>query len=149
MAPRGVEAPRNGGDEPALALDVGGDGPEQGCGGLVGAVGAAEALDGHVRTPAGFEEIVDATFGVGRAQIGVVAAARASGHGEDEDALVALHEGGGLGKIGRRWAVAERQAFSVGVLDAQDAARPAGDLGDGVVTEMLDDLVEGRGDGWQ
>ena len=34
-------------------------------------------------------------------------------------------------------------------IDAQDAAGPAGDLCDGVVTEMLDDLVEGRGDGRQ
>ncbi len=59
-----VEPPGDGGDEAPLALDVGGDGAEQRRRGLVGAMGAAEALDRLVGAPAGLEQVVDPARGV-------------------------------------------------------------------------------------
>jgi hypothetical protein len=44
---------------------------------------------------------VDAAALVPAPEIGVIAAPGAAGIGEDQDALVVVHEGGGLGKIGR------------------------------------------------
>ena len=49
---------------------------------------------------------------VAAAEIGVIAAPGAAGHGEDEDAFIARHEGGGLGEVGRGRAVAQRQALA-------------------------------------
>ena len=60
-----VEPPGNGGDEPPLALHIGGDGPEQRRRGLVRAVGAAEALDRLVRPPARLQQVMDAALGIG------------------------------------------------------------------------------------
>ena len=138
-----VEAPGDGGYEAALSLDVGGDGPEEGRCGLVGSVGASEALYGDVGAPSGFKEVVDAPVGVGAGSVGVVAAAGSAGHGEDEDFLPALHEVVGFGEVGGGRPGAQGEAFAAaGVGEAQDAPRPSGDFGDGVVPEAVDQLVE-------
>ena len=57
---------------------------------------------------------------------------------EDEDALDVIHEGSGLGEIGRAGAVLDHQPIAL----ANDAARAAGHLGDHVRAEALNDLVE-------
>ena len=74
----------------------------------------------------------------------MIAAPGAAGHGEDEDAFVARHEGGGLGEVGRSRAVAQRQALAGPIGDAQDPARAAGDLGDGLAAEAVQYLVQRR-----
>ena len=96
-----VEAARDRREKALLALDVGRDRPEHRRLLLVGAVGAPESLDRGVGAPAGFEQIMDALALVPAGEIGVIAAAGAAGVGEDEDALVVIHEGGGLGEIRR------------------------------------------------
>ena len=73
-------------------------------------------------------------------EIGVVAAAGAAGIGEDEDALLVVHEGLRLGEVGRAGAVLDGKTACLAL--AHDAARAAGDLGDHVGAEALDDLVE-------
>src|SRR3546814_10148528 len=50
-----VETARDGGEEPLLALDVGGDRPEHWRLELIGAVGAPEDLDSGVCLPAGLD----------------------------------------------------------------------------------------------
>ena len=108
-------------------------------------VGAPEPLDRLVGAPAGLQQIVDAPLRVGAGQIGVIAAAGAAGHGEHQDALGPVHEGGGLGEIGRGRPRAQRQALALGIANPQHPARPAGDLGDRFMPEPLHDLVEGGG----
>ena len=139
-----VQPPRDGGDEAALALHVGGYGAEQRSRGLVRAVGAAQPLDRLVGPPAGLQQVVDAALGVGAAQIGVVAAPDAAGHAEHQDALGVVHECGGLGEVGRGGARTQREALASGVRDLQHPARAAGDLGHGVVAEAVDDLIQCR-----
>ena len=75
-------------------------------------VGAAETLDRLVGAPARLQQVVDAAVGVGAGQIGVVAAPGPAGHGEHQDALGAVHEGGGLGEVGRRRPRAQRQTLA-------------------------------------
>ena len=45
-------------------------------------------------------------------EIGVIAAPGAAGVGEDQDALVVIHEGGGLGEIRRCWAGLDADAIT-------------------------------------
>ncbi len=87
-----VEAPRNGRDEAPLALHIGHDGPEQRRLRLVRPVGAAEPLDGGVGLPAGLQQIMNALSLVPRRKVGVIAATRSAGVGEDENALLVIHE---------------------------------------------------------
>src|SRR5260370_935790 len=94
-----VETPREGGRETLLALHVGGDRTDDRRLLLVGAVRAAEPLDRRVGAPAGLEQVMNPLALVLAAEIGVIAAPGAAGIGEDKDALVVIHEGGGLGKI--------------------------------------------------
>ena len=61
----------------------------------------AEALDGGVGLPARLQQIVDTLTAVLRREIGVIGAAGAARVGEDEDALLVIHEGLRLGEIGR------------------------------------------------
>ena len=75
-------------------------------------MGAAQSLDRLVGPPARLQQIVDTPPCVAAAEIGVIAAPGAAGHGEDEDAFIARHEGGGLGEVGRGRAVAQRQALA-------------------------------------
>ena len=137
-----VEPSGDGGDEPALALHVGGHGPEQRRRGLMRAVGAPEPLDRLVGAPARFEQVVHAPFGIAAGEIGMVAAPGAASHREHQHALGPVHECGGFGQVRRRRAGAQRQAFATRIGDAQHPARPAGHLRDRVVPEVLDDLVE-------
>ena len=144
MAPERVEAPRDGGDEPAFSLHVGGDGSEQRRGRLVRAVGPAQPLDRLVGPPARLQQVVDAALGVGAAEIGVVAAPDAARHREHQYLLGPVHEGGGLGEVGGGGPGAEGETFAFGVLDPEHAARAPGDLGHGVVPEPVNDLIERR-----
>ena len=73
------------------------------------------------------------------AEIGVIAAPGAAGIGEDQDALVVIHEGGGLGEIGRGRTGLDTEAVAA----PDDAPRTAGDLGDEIGAETMQDLVEG------
>ena len=97
-------------EEALFGLDIGGDRPEQRRLRLVGAVGAAEALNGGVGLPAGLEQIMDAQAPVLRREFGVIAAPGAAGVGKDQDALGVIHEGLGLGEIGRTGAVLDDEA---------------------------------------
>ena len=139
-----VEPPRDGGDEPALALHVGGDGAEQRCRGLVRAVGPAQPLDCLVGPPSGLQQVVDAALGVGAAEIGVIAAPDAARHREHQDSFRVVHEGGGLGEVGGGGPRAECEALALRIGDLQHAARTAGDLGHGVMAEAVDDLIQRR-----
>ena len=145
-----VEAARDRRQETLLALDVGGDGTEQRRLRLVGAVRAAEPLDGGVGAPAGFEHVMDAKPLIPDAEIRMVGAAGAAGVGEHQDALVVILEGLRLGEVGRSGAVLHGQAVDAVAAElAQDAARAAGDFGDLVGAEAVQDLVEGGRDGRQ
>src|SRR3546814_799305 len=109
----------------------------------VGTVGAPEALDRRVRLPAGFEQVMDAQTAIPRTEIGMVAAARAAGVAEHEDALLVVHEGLRLGEIGRAGPALDAQTITpVIASDTHDAPRAAGDLGDHVGAEPLHALIE-------
>ena len=79
---KAVKPSRDGGDEPPLALHIGGDGAEQRRRGLVRPVGAREALDGLVGPPARLKQVIDAALGAGAGEIGVVAAPGPARHAE-------------------------------------------------------------------
>ena len=98
---QGVEAARDRRQEALLALDVGRHRAEHRRLLLVGAVRAAQSLDRGIGAPAGLQQVVDAPALVLGIEIGVIAAPGAAGIGEDEDALVVIHKGGGLGEIRR------------------------------------------------
>src|SRR3546814_10415653 len=70
-----VEAASDGADEPTFALAVGRDGAEHRRHRLVGAVGAAEALDRDVGAPPGLEQEMDAPLvRWGATQVGMIRA---------------------------------------------------------------------------
>ena len=71
-------------------------------------------------------------------EIGVIAASGAAGVGEDEDALVVIHKGGGLGKIRRSRAGFDTEP----VVAPDDAPRTSGDFGDEIGAEAVQDLIE-------
>ena len=81
---------------------------------------------------------MDALALIAGAEIGVIAAPGAAGIGEDEDALVVIHEGRGLGEIRRSRPGLDAEP----VIAFHDAARAAGDLGDHLGAEAVQDLVE-------
>ena len=58
--------------------------------------------------------------------------------------LSAVHEGGGLGEVGRGRPAAQRQALAARIGNSQHPARAAGHFRDRLVPEMLHDLVERR-----
>ena len=58
--------------------------------------------------------------------------------------MVALHEGAGLGEIGRGRPGAERQALGAAVGELEHPARTPGDLGNGIMPETVNDLIECR-----
>src|SRR6202035_4741543 len=80
----------------------------------VGAVRAAEPLNGGVGAPAGFEHVMDAQPLIPDAEIRMVGAAGAAGVGEHQDALVVILEGLRLGEVGRSGAVLHGQAVDAG-----------------------------------
>ncbi len=106
---------------------------------------AAEPLDGLVGPPSGLQQVVDAPLGVAAGEIGVIAAAGAARHREHQDALLAVHERRGLGEVGRGGPGAQREALAAGVGDLQHPAGPSRHFRDGVVPEVLHDLVERGG----
>ena len=114
-----VEPPCDGGDEPALAVHVRGDGPEERRGGLVRAVGAAQPLDCLVGAPSGLQQVMDAPLGVCAGEISVIAAPGAARHGEHQDALGPVYERCGLGEIDRSRPAAQRETPALPVHDAQ------------------------------
>ena len=138
IAPKRVETARDRRQEALLALDVGRDRPEHRRLLLVGAVRAAESLDRGIGLPARLQQVMDAPALVPAAEIGVIAAPGAAGIGEDQDALVVIHEGGGLGEIRRSRAGFDAEA----VIARDDAPRAAGDLGDEIGAEAVQDLIE-------
>ena len=72
----------------------------------------------------------------------MIAPARPSGHREHEDALVGVHEGGGLGEVGGGGPAAQRETLAARIGNPQHPARAPGDFRDRLVPEMLHDLVE-------
>ena len=140
-----VEPPGDGRKEALLGLHVGRDRPEQRRLRLIGAVGAAEALNGGVGLPSGFEQVVDPQALVPGRQVRVIAAPGAAGVGKDEDALGVIHEGGGFGEIGGWRTVLDGKAVAL----SDDAARAPGHLGHHVRPKALHDLVERAGHGRQ
>ena len=133
-----VETARDRRQKALLALDVGRDRTEHRRLFLVGAVGAAESLDRGIGPPAGLQQIMDALALIAAGEIGVITAPGAAGVGEDEDALVVIHEGGGFGKIRRSRAGFDTQS----VMAAHDAARTSGNFGDEIGAEAVQDLIE-------
>ena len=87
-------------DEALLRLHVGRYRAEQRWLLLIGAVGAAKALDGGVGLPACFEQVVDAAALVPYAQIGMIGSPCAASLREDEDVLLVIHERMGFSNIG-------------------------------------------------
>jgi hypothetical protein len=71
-------------------------------------------------------------------EVGVIAAPGAAGVGEDEDPLLVIHEGGGLGKIRRGGTGLDAEA----VATTHDAFGPAGHLGHELGAEAMEDLIE-------
>src|SRR3546814_4816798 len=84
-----------------------------------------KTLNGGVGLPSGLEQVMDAQPTVPRRKLGVIAAARAACLGEDEDALLVIHESAGLGEIGRTRTGFDHEAVApaVGAGLADDAAR--------------------------
>ncbi len=133
-----IEPAGNGAEKALLGLHVCRNRTKQRRLRLVGPVGAAKALDRGVGLPAGLEQVMDAQPAIPRRQFGMVTPPRAAGVGEHEDALDVIHEGRGLGEIGRACAVFDHQPVAL----ADDAARAARHLGDQFGAEALDDLIQ-------
>ena len=84
---------------------------------------------------------------VGARQVGVVRAPRVAGSGEDQRALLPVHERLGLVEVRAGGPVADGEAVAAAVVgDPEHAPGPAGDLGHVVVPEVVEDLVEGGAD---
>ena len=105
--------------------------------------------EGGEGAPAGFKEIVHAPGGVAAPQVRVVAPPGAPGHGEDEEALLPGHEGGGLGEARRGGTAAHDQALAVRIGELHHPTAAPGHLGDGLMAEVVHDLVERGGYGRQ
>ena len=86
---------------------------------------------------------MDAAALVPGAQIGVVAAPGAAGVGEDEDALLVVHKGGGLGDIGARRTAFDAKPVATLAGAAHDPAAAPGHLGNHLGAEAVQYLVEG------
>src|SRR3546814_11191815 len=95
-----VEAASDGADEPTFALAVGRDGAEHRRHRLVGAVGAAEALDRDVGAPPGLEQEMDAPFvRGGETQGRVIRESGAARLGQYSDTLFTHNTNAGQGKL--------------------------------------------------
>ena len=118
----------------------------------MGAMGAPETLDRLIGAPTRLQQVMHPPGGIGAAEIGVIAAARTAGHGEHQNmrfspamkAAVSAR----LAEAGRlRSARRSDRAFPGGdpgasVSFSTRRARP-GDLGDGLMAEAVQDLIEG------
>jgi hypothetical protein len=107
-----------------------------------GCDGCAQTLDRPVGPPAGFEQEMGPLLLVHRVEARMIGAARPARVAEDEDALEAAHEGGGLGLAGSGRAGLELLA-PVARLDQPLCA--SRDLGDIVMAEMIEQPVERGG----
>ena len=134
-------------EESLLPLHIRGHGPEQRRLSLIGAIGPTKPLDSRRGVPAGFQEKMKAPLLILGAKVGVIGAARPARIREDQDFLLAVHEGLGLATVRRGGAGFHAQSRAVGVILANDAPRPAGNFGDLVGSVMLDQLVKRRLDG--
>src|SRR6516162_11603550 len=74
-----VEPAGDRGEEALLRLHVGRNGPEQGRLHLVGPVSATQALDGGIRLPAGFKQVVNTQPAIPRRQFGMIRTSGAAG----------------------------------------------------------------------
>src|SRR6516162_7953093 len=133
-----VEPAGDRGEEALLRLHVRRNGPEQGRLRLVGAVGAAEALDGGICLPAGFKQVVNTQAAIPGRKFGMVRTSSAAGIAEDKDALGVIHEGRGLSEVCRCSTVLNDEPVAL----ADYAARASRDLGNDLRAEALDNLVE-------
>ena len=133
-----VETARDRRQKAFLAFDVGRDRTEHRRLFLIGAIGAPQSLDRGIGAPAGLEQIMDALALILAGEIGVITASGAAGVGEYEDALVVIHKGGGFGKIRRSRAGFDTET----VMALDDAPRTAGNLGDKIGAETMQDLIE-------
>ena len=139
----GVEPLRNRREEALLPAHIRGHRPEQGRLRLIGAVRAAKTLNGGIRAPAGLEQIVDAFSLVLHAAIGVIAAAGAARIGEDQDALVVIHEGLRLGEVGHGRTVFDlKDRLAVRIQLPHNAAAASRYFGHLIRSEVLYDLIE-------
>ena len=143
---KAVEAAGNRRDEAALAANIRRHRSKQWGRGLVGTIGPPEPLDGSVSPPAWFEQEVNAPRLVSGGQIGVIAAPSAAGIGEDQDALVAVHEGMRFGDIGA-WCA--RLQLLAAIWPDNQPPGPAGDFGNLIGAEPFDDGIERGCDRWQ
>ena len=143
---QGIEPSRNGRDEAAFALHVGGYRPEQRGRGLVGAVRATETLDGVVGAPSRFKQEVNPALLIPTAEVGMIGTPRAARIGEDQDTFGPFHEALRFGDIGTGTTPFETLLT---IAARYQPAGPARNLGDGLGPEMLDDRVERSGDGRQ
>jgi hypothetical protein len=109
---------------------------------LVGAVRAAETLDRRVGLPARFQQVMHPLALVAAAAIGVIAAPGAAGIGEDQDALVIIHEGGCLGEIRRGGTRLDAEPVATLARALYNPPRASGDLGDEIRAEAVEDLIE-------
>src|SRR6056297_2133733 len=80
-------------------MHIGGADPEEGRADLRRAMRAAQPLDGRIRAPAGLQKIVPPPFLVLRRLRRMIGSTRAACIGEDQDILLTIHEGLGLGGI--------------------------------------------------
>ncbi len=140
--PERVETARDGREEPFLRLHVRSNRPEERWLRLIGAVGTAQALNGSVGLPAGFEQVMHPQALVPGPEIRVIAAPRAARIREDQDALLVIHEGGGFREVGRARPAFHDQAGGRALAFAHDAARAARHFRHEIGAEALDDLVE-------
>ncbi len=138
-----VEAPRDGREEALFGFHIGRNGPEQRRLCLIGAVGAAQSLDGRIGLPSSFQEIMDSEPSVPCREVRVIGTPGTAGVGEDEDAFRVIHERLGLAKVGGAGAVLDDQSIdSVRSGLADDPARTSSDFRHHVGAKALHDLVE-------
>ena len=97
--PESVEAARDGREKALLTLHIGRHRPEQWRLHLIGAVRAPQPLDRIVGFPTRLEQVMHPEALVLGPKIGVIAAPRAPGIREDQDALGIIHEGLRLAEI--------------------------------------------------
>ena len=138
-----VEPPRDGREKALLGLHIGCDRPEQRRLRLIGAVGAAKALDRGIGLPSGLQQIVHPQPPVLGRELCVVGAPGAAGFRKHQDAFDVVHERLSFAEIGRSGAVLDDQAIdAIGAGLADDAPGTSGHLRNNVGAKALHNLVE-------
>jgi len=124
-------------------MHIGGADPKEGRADLGRAMRAPEPLDGRIRAPAGLQKIMPAPFLVLGCLRRVIGAARAARVRKDQDILLTVHEGLGLGGIATGAALFDEE---MAILGLEGPDRSPRDLGDGLVAKGPEDLIQRRGD---